>query len=44
MNDLKEKRYAVKFCAKLGKSVTETLEMLKTAYNDVAMQRAVCFH
>ena len=46
MNNLKEQRFAVKFCAKLGKSTTETVEtstILNTACGDVAMKRATCF-
>ena len=43
MNNLKEQRYAVKFCVKLGKSTAETFAMLNTAYGDVAMKRATCF-
>ena len=43
MNNLKEQRFAVKFCVKLGKSTTETFTMLNTAYGDVAMKRATCF-
>ena len=43
MNNLKEQRFAVKFCVKLGKSATETFAMLNTAYGDVAMKRATCF-
>ena len=43
MNNLKEQRFAVKFCVKLGKSTTETFAMLNTAYGDVAMKRAACF-
>ena len=41
MNNLKEQRFAVKFCVKLGKSTTETFAMLNTAYGDVAMQGMV---
>jgi hypothetical protein len=33
----------VKFCVKLGKSVTETLNMLQQAYGDEAMSRMQCF-
>ena len=33
MNNLKEQRFAMKFCVKLGKSTTETF----------AMKRATCF-
>ena len=43
MNNLKEQRFAVKFCVKLGKPTTETFAMLNTAYGDVAMKRATCF-
>ena len=42
-DSLKEQRFAVKFCVKLGKSVTETFPMLNTAYGDVAMKRTACF-
>jgi [histone H3]-lysine36 N-dimethyltransferase SETMAR len=34
-----EQRYAVKFCFKLGKTQTETIEMLSTAYGQSAMKR-----
>jgi hypothetical protein len=34
-----EQRANVKFCVKLGKSVTETLNMLRQAYGDEAMSR-----
>ena len=30
-----EQRYAIKFCAKLGKSGSETLQLLRTAYGKV---------
>ena len=43
MNNLKEQRFAVKFCVKLGKSTTETFAILNTAYGDVTMKRATCF-
>ena len=43
MNNLKEQRFAVKFCVKLGKSTTETFAMLNMAYGDVAVKRATCF-
>ena len=42
MNNLKEQRFAVKFCVKLGKSTTEAFAVLNTAYGDVAMKRARC--
>ena len=39
--DLKlEQRANIKCCVKLGKSATETLEMLKQAYDKEAMSRA----
>ena len=43
MNNMKEQRFAVKFCVKLVKSTSETFAMLNTAYGDVAMKRATCF-
>jgi hypothetical protein len=38
-----EQRANVKFWVKLGKSVTETLNMLRQAYGDEAMSRTQCF-
>ena len=35
-----EQRYAIKFCVKLGKSATETFDMIKQAYPDVALARS----
>ena len=32
-----EQRYAIKFCAKLGKSGSETLQLLRTAYGDAVL-------
>ncbi|PNF22187.1 hypothetical protein B7P43_G04939 [Cryptotermes secundus] len=43
MADFREQRAAVKFCFLLGKSGTETLEMLKTAYKDGAMGKTQVF-
>ncbi|PNF41442.1 hypothetical protein B7P43_G13789 [Cryptotermes secundus] len=43
MVDFREQRAAVKFCFLLGKSGTETLEMLKTAYKDDAMGKTQVF-
>jgi hypothetical protein len=37
MADLKEQCICVKFCFRLGKTVSETHEMLKTAFGDNAM-------
>ena len=43
MNNLKEQRFAVKFCVTLGKSTTETFAVLNTAYGDVGMKQSTCF-
>jgi len=32
-----DQRYAIKFCAKLGKSGSETLQLLRTAYGDAVL-------
>jgi hypothetical protein len=38
-----EQRAAIKFCVKLKKTVTETLEMLKSAYGEECLSRtSVC--
>lgn len=38
-----EQRIAIKFCFKLGKNTTETVQMLKTAYGDQALSKSqVC--
>jgi hypothetical protein len=39
MSDFHEQRICLKFCAKLGKSFTETFGMLKTAFGDEALDR-----
>ena len=41
--DTLEKRYAIKFCFKLGKNATETYEMLQTAFRPSCMNRASVF-
>ena len=38
-----EKRYAIKFCLKLGKNATETYGMLQTAFGASCMNRASVF-
>ena len=38
-----EQRYAIKFCAKLGKSGSETLQLLRTAYGDAVLSLAQVF-
>ncbi|VVC44829.1 Hypothetical protein CINCED_3A021715 [Cinara cedri] len=43
MADLREQRAAVKFCFLLGKTGTETLEMLKTAYKGDALGKTKVF-
>lgn len=43
MADLREQRTAVKFCFLLGKTGTETLEMLKTAYKGDALGKTKVF-
>ena len=41
--DTLEERYAIKFCFKLGKNVTETYEMLQTTFRQSCMNRASVF-
>ena len=41
--DTLEERYAIKFCVKLGKNVTETYGMLQTAFWPYCMNRASVF-
>ena len=41
--DTLEERYAIKFCFKLGKNVTETYWMLRTAFGAFSMNRASVF-
>lgn len=43
MADLREQRASVKFCFLLGKTGTETLEMLKTAYKGDALGKTQVF-
>ena len=38
-----EQRYAIKFCAKLGKSGSETLQLLRTACGDAVLSPAQVF-
>jgi len=38
-----EQPYAIKFCAKLGKSGSETLQLLRTAYGDAVLSSAQVF-
>ena len=41
--DTLEERYAIKFCFKLGKNVTETYGMLQTAFGVSCMNRPSVF-
>ena len=41
--DTLEKRYAIKFCFKLGKNATETHGMLQTAFGASCMNRVSVF-
>jgi len=38
-----EQRYAIEFCAKLGKSGSETLLLLRTTYGDAVLSSAQVF-
>ena len=42
-SDTLEERYAIKFCFKLGKNVTETYGMLQTAFRPSCMNRVSVF-
>ena len=42
-SDNLEERYAIKFCFKLGKTATETYEMLQTGFQPSCMNRASVF-
>jgi hypothetical protein len=41
--DRKVEQASVKFCVKLGRSVTERLNMLQQAFGDEAMSSTQCF-
>jgi hypothetical protein len=43
MKDLEEQRVCVKFCFKLGKTVTETFQMLQQAYGKDCLSRTQCY-
>ena len=42
MMDLEEQRFCVKFCFKLGKTFTETFQMLQQAYGEDCLSRTQC--
>jgi hypothetical protein len=43
MDGKTEQRVCIKFCVKLGKSATDTLEMLCEAFGEHSLSRAVVF-
>ena len=43
MKDLEEQRVCVKFCFKLGKTFTETFQMLQQAYGADCLSRTQCY-
>jgi len=40
MDQRKEQRVCIKVCASLGKSATETLEMIQQGFGDQSLSRA----
>ena len=43
MKDLEEQSFCVKFCFKLGKTFTETFQMLQQAYGEDCLSRTQCY-
>jgi len=43
MKDLEEQRVCMKFCLKLGKTFTETFQMLQQAYGEDCLSRTQCY-
>ena len=43
MKELEEQRVCIKFCFKLGKSATETVQLIQQAFGDSAMSKTQCY-
>ncbi|XP_025421236.1 protein GVQW3-like [Sipha flava] len=43
MDNISEQRVCIKFCFKIGKNATETFELIKLAFGNVALSRGVTF-
>jgi transposase len=43
MKDLEAQRFCLKFCFKLGKTFTETFQMLQQAYGEDCLSRTQCY-
>jgi hypothetical protein len=43
MDTAEEQRACIKFCVKNGKTVAETLQMLRTAFSDDCLSQAVVY-
>lgn len=43
MSELREQRYAIKFCFKLGKSAKDTFSDLRRAFGDAVMSERTCY-
>ncbi|XP_015367479.1 PREDICTED: putative uncharacterized protein FLJ37770, partial [Diuraphis noxia] len=43
MDNISEQRACIKFCFKIGKNATESFELIKLAFGDIALSRCVTF-
>jgi len=43
MKDLEKQRFCIKFCFKLGKTFTETFQVLQQAYGEDCLSLAQCY-
>ncbi|KAL4148085.1 hypothetical protein QTP88_002389 [Uroleucon formosanum] len=43
MDNISKQRTCIKFCLKIGKNATETFELIKLAFGDLALSRCVTF-